>query len=730
MLSKIQDFLVPAFLKRLDFWLLTYKPHIWRTKGHFVLFYGTIAAIFFFIMGLIYPYTLFDLQGRYSHSTDVEFSFTVMSFFLVLGGVFLWWFSIQKYAYKRTDVKHFFIEIGIYGVGLFTLWTVFWAFTLGFDYKKCFLLEKNKIEDKEWFNTQSFPEFGYMPHVDPNKLLDLNKYFANGEKLIAIQCQREENTRSHRVLSNDKLYSFIDADFQSKLGSLDWEFKTLTNKTILPPQYKKLSDYVNVLIGNDSIRIPIVDALKRAYQDEETQANFDENYERLFDKIITGLDYNSLVELTENTYPRFYHHINYSSESASFLNSQMQDWSDQRAFLESLNPQELATYKKYLTDLFEDYKSYHNEINSINQLQSIVCQKFISQMAVNTKALLGISEYENYPPSPDDVYIANHDKNALAAEKLKKIIALFDLDSQKKYVEWLRKIDGTKPYRISNPINNQMLDNAYSTLKANSLDSLMLYDYYHLGIKNYNSYRAFFTNAYTDYAVKKRTAQDFDRLHNLLAVNGFPDETPQYKNSKLQKIALLFYSEKYRKANQDLENQRHRVKEMQAYLWSPFSLLYCLLGAIVFYVITLSTGIQFWASSFISGLYWALMLFLSQLFRWGHGSNSLSLPFNFMLVHIVLFVILIVFLLKDKVQWQRAHWIVNAVLLSGLGSVLAAAIYWESRIRDLYYHSESHNTMQTVDTIRVISNVLLVAILFYGVIAWLFKRHLTYPKKR
>ncbi len=198
MLPKIQNSLVPSFLKRLDFWLLTHKPHIWRTKGHFVLFYGIIAALFFFIMGLIYPFTLFQLQERFSHSTNVEFAFTVMSFFLVLGSVFLWWFSIQKYAYKRTNTKHFLMEIGIYALSIFTLWSVFWAFSFGFDYKKSFLLEKNALEDKEWFSKHRFSKFGYMPHVDPNKLLDLNKYFENGEKLIALQWQREEITQKNR----------------------------------------------------------------------------------------------------------------------------------------------------------------------------------------------------------------------------------------------------------------------------------------------------------------------------------------------------------------------------------------------------------------------------------------------------------------------------------------------------------------------------------------------------
>lgn len=747
-MSKIQNALIPSFLKRLDFWLLTHKPHIWRTRGHFVVFYGTITAVLFFIFGLVYPFSLFELQERLSYSSNVNVAFTVMSFFLVLGGLFLWWFSIQKYAYKRTNLKHFFIEIGIYTVGCFTLWTVLLAFSMGFDYKKCNLLEKNTPEDKEWFNQHSFPEFGYMPHVDPNKLADLNKYFSNGEKLIAIQWNRAKSTEPYRQYTDNKYYSFIDEGFQTHLHSLDWEYKTLI-KNPLPPQYKKVSDYVNLLIGNDSLRLSVVKSLEHVRQNEdenivvEHSPSSEHNYELLFDKIIAGLDYNGIVELTENTYPRFYHHINFASHGNSFLNRQVSDWTNQRTFLESLNPQELIVYKDYLSNLFEYYKDYRSKVHAIKQLQYVAYQSFFNHTDREVKDSLDIDEYNLPPPPPDNAPIGNEYNNAIAGERLKTLLTFFDLDSKKKYVYFLAKMDDDVYFKNTNhPIAPQIVDKTYSTLKATSLDSLLLYDYYYLNIKNYSNYRAFFTNAYTDYVAKKYTLQDFDRLHNLLTVNGFPEEPSSqligqqasYKDSKLQKIALLFYSEKYRKAINDLEDQRNSVKNSLAFKWSPFSVLYCLLAALVFYVMTLSTGIQFWISVFLSGLYWAIMLFFSELARMRRYSerdfnNTSSLPFYFMLIHVFIFSVLILYLLNRKYQAQRAHLVVNTVLISGVGSVMATTIYWLETIKDWYY-SRNNPSMNDVDTIRIISNVLLGAILLYGVIAWLFKRHLTYPKKR
>lgn len=736
-MSKIQNALIPSFLKRLDFWLMTHKPHIWRTKGHFVVFYGTITAVLFFIFGLLYPFTLFELQERLSYSSNVNFAFTVMSFFIVLGGLFLWWFSIQKYAYKRTNLKHFFIEIGIYTVGCFTLWTVFLAFSMGFDYKKCYLLEKNTPEDKEWFNQHSFPEFGYMPHVDPNKLSDLNKYFSNGEQLIEIQWNRAKKTEKYnRDISKSKNYHFEDANMVSILNSLDWEIRTSNNKTFLPPQYKKPSDYFNKLIGDTGFRDTVLQEHNKILiannKDILTNNYIDDGYNKLFDKIITGFDYNSIVELTENIYPRYFHHIDFTSESHQLLNDQVIAWINQRTFLESLNTNELTIFKNYLADLFDCYKNFRAKTSTINQLQFTAYYAFYEHLENSEKDSLGILDYS--PTSRRFGSFGSTDQNAIAAEKLQKVLHSFDLESSQKYTYWIARSDDSFINDKELTIQKQV-DNAYSTLKASSLDSLMLYDYYFLNMKNYDSYRAFFTNAYTDYLTQKYTSQDFERLNNLLFVNGFPNEPPQYKDSKLLKIHLLSYSDRYRRAIKLLEFQRASIKVNRAYRWSPFSALYCILGALIFYIVTLSKGIQLWVSLFMSVLYFAITRFFNELFS-SNVSNYSSLHdknifhFYLMVIHSISFIALIFLLFRKKYQWSKAHIVVNTVLLSGIGGIIAAMVYWEPIFR---YWQSGYGEIGGRDyfnNIKVMSTVFLVAILLYGVVAWLFKRHLTYPKKR
>jgi glucan phosphoethanolaminetransferase (alkaline phosphatase superfamily) len=140
---------------------------------------------------------------------------------------------------------------------------------------------------------------------------------------------------------------------------------------------------------------------------------------------------------------------------------------------------------------------------------------------------------------------------------------------------------------------------------------------------------------------------------------------------------------------------------------------------------------------FIAGVYWALMGFMSELFRWGRDTytngerlpNHITIPFIFMIVHVILLPILLLWLYKSKNQWSKAHFIVNPMIISGLGASLAASIYWQEKIRTGLEKTHSYIYSEYF-YIKITTNVFIVTILIYGLIVWLFKQHLTYPKKK
>lgn len=731
MLSKIQNFIIPSFLKRFDFWLLTHKPHIWRTRGHFVVFFGAVAAILFFWAGLSINQTLYDLHSELGKHKfrELNFSFSFMSCLIFIGSMFGWLFSIQKFQYKRTNIKHFFLEIAIYTIGIFTLWTMVWAFELGFDYKQSFLLEKNNQADKDWFFKNDFSNFGYMPHYDPSKIANPFPYFKKGEELLHFQKQRNTLTQKFRKENNkDSDFTFMDSDSGSDLNCLNWEFRSL-NRSTLPPQYKKHSDYINTLISNDSIR------------EQERNKLKVEDHVFIFDKLIAGYNFDEILEISENTYPRFYHHINFKQRAQSLLTPQIAEWANQAQFLESLNTDEEAIYTAFLKELYEDYRNYDTVLVSIQQVEILLVSKFYHHLESEERKelkLLNLDlDFQIYNRL-GDFYIENEDKANRSLNKLRKVLEHFDIDSKQKYFFWLGKMksnfskENTKDAYVAS-----LVDAAYTTLKPTKIDSLLMYDYYTLKLKNFDTYTQFFTKIYQDYSIQKYSKEDYDRLFNLLTVNGFPNKTPQYKTQNRDKISLLIYSEDYRKAINSLESKREDNLEFRILVFSGFSLIYCFLGAITFYIISLSTGIQFWIASFISGVYWAILAFIGQLFNWGRSyenggyTETISIPLLFITLQAIIFFVFITLLLLKKYQWQKAGLMINAVVLSGLISVFFTVQY----ILDYIISSQRALTNEYYrfsfrERITLIEIVIIGYCLIYIIIARLLKRHLTLPKKK
>jgi hypothetical protein len=707
--------------------LMTHKPHVWRTRGHFVVFYSIIIALLFFLFGLMYPQTLYQLSNEGRKGTNITILINILCFLLALGGVFGWWFSIQKFPYKRTSVIHFFIEVGIYTLGLFALWSVVWAFMFGFFYKRSYQLEKNTAEDKAWFYQNDFQNFGYMPHQQDDKLNNLNNYFSRGEKLIDIQDKREVQTRNERDYFNSIDESFEDRNQGTRLSNLDWEFKTNFNNNKLPPQYLGYSNYFNAVVGKDSLRIA----------ERKRQKNPDD--ELFFDSFMPIMNYDKIVEATTNTYARYYHHIDFSDKANSLLNKQVKEWEAYSVFLESLNQEERKIYIDLLKELHLYYKDYDSIMVSIKQPLLVAYSDYVRRQyehngGINYDRTHDVNSYDIISDNQNSVDFGNSDMNTIAGEKYDKALSKMDKNSASRFNLYLSNCEAQfSKKNIKDKNIASILDNTYTTLKPNQLDSLLLFDYYYLNLKNYDSYSAFFTKAYVDYVCMKYTNADFDRLHNLLIVNGFEDKTPQYLTSKIQKIELLQYADEYKIANNELESFRKNFANQRLLLWSPFSLVYCLLIALVFYILTLSTSTQFWISSFISGIYGIIMVSVFEIFRFkvydSSKNSTYNLYYSFMMVHVVLFLILIISLYLSKHQWQKAHIRINTLVISGLGATLSASLFWQDLLREAMI-ADNNFKYSEFFYIKITTNVFLIAILIYGIIAWLFKRHLTYPKKK
>lgn len=105
--------LVPAFLKRIDQYLLLHFPALWASKFHFVLFYGLISALGIGLISLV-PLSPFDLP-------DPEVQFGLACIPAVLGFLFWGWHVGRLNGERHFGTTSLLQRFGLQGVYLFCI---------------------------------------------------------------------------------------------------------------------------------------------------------------------------------------------------------------------------------------------------------------------------------------------------------------------------------------------------------------------------------------------------------------------------------------------------------------------------------------------------------------------------------------------------------------------------------------------------------------------------------
>ena len=149
---------------------------------------------------------------------------------------------------------------------------------------------------------------------------------------------------------------------------------------------------------------------------------------------------------------------------------------------------------------------------------------------------------------------------------------------------------------------------------------------------------------------------------------------------------------------------------------------------------TLSNSVQFWVSVFVSGFILGFIVFLDRVFpRYNGGSFFGGSSFTESSMYLFCFSLLglVIALMLKKVQLSRAHIWVNVVLFCSPLGIVSAFEYWTQRATlQMRVTNSDYNSLPLDEKIQVYSLVMLGFIAFYLLIAWLFKRHLTFPKKK
>jgi hypothetical protein len=157
---KYLNALVPNFLQSIDNRLMLEMPHIWRTRIHFIAFYGLIAWIMLFFIGFFYPLSMYDISRTPYAVEEVK---RVSFLFLLICGFFslvYWWQQVAKFRILSAKWYHSFMECGLFFVGIFVLWQGVNAFQNGLDTNMAYRVgRKISTADKEKLYANNF----YLP---------------------------------------------------------------------------------------------------------------------------------------------------------------------------------------------------------------------------------------------------------------------------------------------------------------------------------------------------------------------------------------------------------------------------------------------------------------------------------------------------------------------------------------------------------------------------------------
>ena len=749
MLSKIQAFLIPSFLKRLDFWLMTHKPHIWRTRGHFVIFYSLLAAFVMYFIGRIYPQKFADFFDNVATANErLVIYLTCFIGFVSVGILMWWWQSIQKFSYRRTNIGHFLIEIGIYTLGLMSISIFIFGFDKGLSHRQAFELEKNSREDSLWVVQNNFFQYGYMPHFQPNKEYNLKSYFKAGEELSQKMAVRESVVVNMNFDDDEEQYRYNK--YNKAQGSTDnfslshWEYPK-NQKLYARPTYSTLresktpADYVNKILTNDTF-----------WKQEEKRLKFkeDDNVSREFLTDMTQADMNNLID---EVYPKYFKRINYFGQTQWISRTLVKQWMDKRLFLESLSEQEILIYKEYLTWLKGNFDLYAPQ--SIIAFEKNAAQGFFSKRSEN----IGDNFDEEKATPLRSTFIGSEEyfdenKGELAGEKLLHVFEKLDIQTLNYYLQYLQS-EGYQEGIKANKKNPQYAPSCknYFTqyTPKSSVDSLYHYDYYLNNTVTEQTWLNIIADEYAHYVANKYSEQDYQRLKNMMQLNGFEDVAAKSKNTTIQKISQLHQVDDYTMAIGNMLKSRDNYLINKKMTLSFFALTYCFLFAIMFYITTLSTGLQFWISAFVSGFFTGILIFSQEaLVRFGgytgppNYSNNLNRVFfsnnivwnKFLMVLLgVILLILTIILIFKKARISKAHIWFNAIFGSSLFGLYEGMLYWQNKVEITTrkeFGDREYYAMSNDERIKLYTLILLAAIGIYLIITWLFKRHLTLPKKK
>lgn len=698
------QYLIPNFLKRLDFWLLTNKPHWWRLRAHYFLCYTLLTSVIFFLMGYSLPSSVYYLHDEIHKETYVYLM--IFLSFLALGGVTWWWLNIQKFPHKSSSLAYFFTEISTYTlcflVLLFSIFSPFWGY-----YAKKLRLDKQLDAERSYFSKHQYFKYSYVPHFHANKLDNLAAYFQEGEQISAdIAKLREDAEQRIAALRKSKLdgdynYSYYEIYNYTEISSNE-------NFTARPISWNSLEDKLNGYNNSYIDKRNLTDTLERYLPRMSINT-----WKKFMDYSLTqpleeriAFSQNGTIKLSYMPLFETYFDLDGLDNTMLFI-SLLSD-NEQHKYLKMLN--ELAkaaiSSRSYSINQLEYYQMLLFTDKFPEHIASIATNKYNINYELyryDQDLKLARTEYNTIEPNSAFVEFINSLNAANLKIYIKRICRKYSLELP------LRNVTDSTRNAITQYVKKRFE-------KPTLVENILFFDLLR-GINSKQSpsiYNELLNNEYIIWHTQQVSKENFDKCEKILLSYGFP--TIEVKDDFAKKILIIQQLGELHTISKKLKRYFNSIAlDSIRVLISLPVLLGAIFVSLVFYISILQNGLYFWGSIFISGIYIGFAIFTLQILNLNSGSIGLLILSSLQGIYCA---ILLLYLDMSKQKVKIMAFISNSIIIAGLPIIFFLVEYIKSL------------RIANTDYIDIWTWVLLAALLLYIPIARSTKQYQNLPSKK
>lgn len=238
----IFKWLVPGFMHRLDRALLENYPVIWRTRGHYVLYFSILLIPVLFLLGFVYSVSLSNLTVDPRNHIIFFYDIYNKGMLGILSiGLLYWAYTQYQIGFPSARWKDIFLTLLLYSIGLFVMLAIAAPmFRLGTIVRTAyFFIDEKDLDD---WSAQKFYSYGFIINdsdtfnIKPQLLAG---YFEEREKGVDEIREIEE-----RLLKRRYDVAFIDSISLILEKDLDRRSMHLDNSYVDYLYYLKYRSYV------------------------------------------------------------------------------------------------------------------------------------------------------------------------------------------------------------------------------------------------------------------------------------------------------------------------------------------------------------------------------------------------------------------------------------------------------------------------------------------------------